>query len=176
MTDLQAIRLIQAKAEQWEMDENLLLAFAKVESSFQSAATRYEPNWRYYLDVERFAEMSGVSKETERVQQATSFGLMQIMGSVCRELGYTGKLAELIARPDMCLDVCLKKLKRIMERFDNEDFVIAAWNAGTPKKDANGKFINKVYVDKVQDALRRLRAIDAIDASAIKKAVNQKGA
>jgi len=138
------------------IDENLLAAIIVIESGVNQFACRYEPNWNYYLSAKEYALKVGSTLDTELIMQATSFGYVQIMGTVARELGFEGWLPELFD-PKLNIFYGAKKLDKLFERFHKVEEVIAAYNAGTPKRGPQDLFINQPYVDKVLTAYETLR-------------------
>jgi len=69
--------------------------------------------------------------DTERVMRSTSFGLMQIMGQLAREHGYSPQFLTqlLIAEENIMLGV--KILNNWIKKLNgNEDHAILAWNRG----------------------------------------------
>lgn len=125
----------------------LVAAVCMVESSGNPYAVRYEPHWKHFLDVHEWARKIVASSHTEGMMQASSWGLMQVMGTVARELGHKGWISELI-EPPVGLKYGCMKLKECLDKHGYEGG-IAAYNAGTPRKKADGKFFNQPYVDKV---------------------------
>jgi hypothetical protein len=77
------------------------------------------------------------------------------MGQVARELGFQGSFYSLL-EPIVGLEWGCKKLSRCYERYGANDDGIAAYNAGSPRKE-NGKYVNQEYVDKVLGLLKRIR-------------------
>lgn len=151
--------LIIKSAEHFRLDANLIRAICYVESSFNPNATRFEKDWRYFYEVRHFADRLEIPIEEKK--QATSWGLMQVMGSVARELGFTDKL-EMLLTPDLGIFYGCTKLKSFFHRkmCDNDEVkVIAAYNAGSPRMTIGGLFENQQYVDKVCGQLRYLRRL-----------------
>jgi soluble lytic murein transglycosylase-like protein len=143
--------LIEKAASYHDLDPNLVLAHVMTESSGNPQATRFEPAFyeRYVLPLNL------ESKEARG--RATSFGLLQIMGQVARELGFKGPFSDLL-KPEIGLEWGCKKLNRCYSRFGKDDINagIAAYNCGAPKiKD--GKFVNQVYVDRVNGFLKQIK-------------------
>jgi len=138
------------------VDETLALSIARIESGYNAYAIRYEPNFRYSLAIETYAKQNILSYDTEKALQSMSIGPMQVMGLIIREQGYKGNLAEVIANPKLGIKYGLMKLKSLCNRYENEDHVISAYNAGSVRK-INGKFSNQAYVDKMKVHLNKLR-------------------
>lgn len=138
--------IIEKTAAQYQIDANLIASFVMTESSGNPKAYRYEP-----LFYERYIVPLNLP-EDEGKGRAASYGLMQIMGEVARELGFQGKFEELY-EPETGLNYGVKHLHSFMKRYsttDNSlDYAIAAYNAGSPRKKADGTFVNQQYVDTV---------------------------
>jgi len=138
------------------LDPDLVEAFVMTESSGKPGATRYEPAFyrKYILPI----LMHNVIDEHEAKGRATSWGLMQIMGQVVREMGFAGPFEELF-EPCKGLDWSCKYLKRKFDKYEDNglDAVIASYNAGSPRKLQNGKYVNQGYVDKVNKYYDQIR-------------------
>jgi len=150
-------KIITDKSKELGVDETLALAIASVESHFNTLAVRFEPEFKYTLNIETHAKAANISYATEKVFQATSLGVMQIMGLVARECGFKGNLARLIVEPELAIHYSLIKLKKLCDRYENEDHVIAAYNRGSVLR-KNNQFVNQEYVDKVKTQLKKLRS------------------
>lgn len=156
------IKIINGLSDQLGVDENLVCAIASVESQYYPLAIRFEPKWAYFTQPEVWAYRNACSLETEKMLQACSFGVLQCMGTVARELGHNGHLLELIKYPELAIKFGIKKILKLQERYEDEKAVIAAYNAGSPRKiiGPNGTgyvYVNQEYVNKVTAALTRLR-------------------
>lgn len=157
--------LIRTIAIKFGVCDDLAVALAARETSlaWPKASTRFEPKWATFYEVDYFASLNGISKDTERREQATSWGPLQIMGTCAREEGFQGPLP-LLFDPATALEFTMKKLKKLCDKYEPEAAVIAAWNAGSPKKvqvgpGAGMKYINQDYVDDVVSRLNKLRKI-----------------
>lgn len=159
-------------ARQYKLPEQLVQAIVAVESGADRFAMRTEPRYTWLWDVARrrpyqvtvarasertpaadFSAPAGISLHTEWIGQQTSWGLMQVMGAVAREHGFAGHF------PGLCdplegLHYGCRYLARLRDRFLAEHGwrgVVAAYNAGAPRRDGAG-FVNQRYVDKVTAA------------------------
>lgn len=135
-------RVIEYVAKTHELPIDLIKAVVQVESSWNPWATRFEPGWKYFLDPFRYKW--GTNEMTERVHQQTSWGLMQIMGTVARELGYQGSLPRL-CDPQLGLELGAKKLQASIKRYGNVGG-IQAYNAGKPGTDKGKEYHAKVML------------------------------
>lgn len=96
-------------------------------------AQRPEPNWRYFTTVKGIP----ISREDAKKQlpqeefdlQSSSLGMMQIMGSVARELGFTGRLSDLLEVETNLFWGC-KKIARLIEKHKALEDVAEAYNSG----------------------------------------------
>lgn len=149
--------LIIKSAEKFRLDANLIRAIIMVESSGDPNAIRFEPKWHLFNNPSMYADKLGISRDEEEENQATSWGLGQIIGAVARDLGFTDDLTMLLV-PEINLFYCSKKLRQLMDRFDNEEKVVSAYNCGTPRL-INGQWSNYRYVDKVFSYLRKFRKL-----------------
>lgn len=149
------LALAVQKAEEHGLDHELVLAMVEVESNFNPLAVRHEPKWSYPYLYAGFAIRLAITADTELVMQSCSWGLMQVMGSVMREQGMIDNLLRVVADPSIGLDHGCIHLRRLFDKHPLEslDFIISAYNAGTPEKLSTGKFVNQTYVDKVKRAL-----------------------
>lgn len=145
--------IIDKYSKEYNIDPKLVMAFCKVESSWNTWATRYEPLWKYTTAVNNFADSAKTSIPTEIVHQSTSWGLMQVMGSVARELGFTESLP-MLCNPEFGILFGIKQLSRLQkyEISGGQNDWIASYNAGSPRKKSNGKYENQDYVDKLNKA------------------------
>lgn len=73
---------------------------------------------------------------------------MQIMGIVARELGYDGSLSFLLL-PEIGLMYGCLNLVKISQKYQDQEEIIATYNAGSPRRTPDGRFVNQLYVDKV---------------------------
>jgi soluble lytic murein transglycosylase-like protein len=74
---------------------------------------------------------------------------MQVMGGKARELGFQGTLTEL-TQPMILVEYGCIFVKKLQDKYNSNEYVAAAYNAGTPLIDPVTKhFKNQEYVDKV---------------------------
>lgn len=140
------------------VDPALAQAIVLVESAGQPSACRYEPKWQTFFRIEAFAKELRQSFDTEKVQQATSWGAMQVMGTVARERGFQSYLPRLTNERIGIYFGC-KHLFWLMKRYGGHELeIISAYNAGSPRRNTDGTFLNQFYVTKVQTELLRIRA------------------
>jgi soluble lytic murein transglycosylase-like protein len=139
--------IIDAKAEEFGIESSLVEAFCMTESTFNIRATRYEANF-YKNYIQPMLAHNAIDPK-EALGRATSWGLMQIMGQVAREKGFKGEFEELFD-PEIGLKYSLRHLRNFIEHYEpNLDDAIASYNAGSPRKGKDGKYVNQSYVDRI---------------------------
>lgn len=144
------ILIAKAAANKHGIPLGLVKALCQQESGNNPWATRYEPAFlkRYvHAKPERFGP---ISVETERQLRATSFGLMQIMGQVAREQGYQGVFLTELCDPAMGLEYSCRLLGKLLKKYAVVDDAIASYNAGSPRKNGDGVYVNQEYVTSVK--------------------------
>jgi soluble lytic murein transglycosylase-like protein len=132
-------------------------SFVVTESSGNPKATRYEPNFykKYILPMLH----DNAYTPHEAIGRATSYGLMQIMGQVAREKGFKGEFEELFD-PATGLEWALRHLRHFIDKYaPSLDDAIASYNAGSPRKDANGFYYNAQYVSKIHKYLNQIKEV-----------------
>jgi len=73
---------------------------------------------------------------------------MQIMGGTARSLGYDGALPALY-KPENNLYWGCKFLAKLKARYQDKRDMVAAYNAGSARRDESGEYVNKRYVEEV---------------------------
>lgn len=136
------------------INQNLLYSVIMTESGGDPYAIRYEPHFKYNLNVKIHARANNISEETELVLQMSSIGLCQCMGLIARELGFRQNLLQLTV-PQISVNLGAKKLKLLSQKYNTIDDVLASYNAGSPRKLENGLYVNQSYVDKVRSFMNK---------------------
>lgn len=129
-------------ATTYNLPVNLVKAICMVESSGIATKFRYEPGYRWLLGNVT------LMNPTEQVGQKCSWGLMQVMGAVARELGFHGDFPELCATPALGIDYGCRHLKRYYVQYNGWPDTVASYNAGHPTK-IGERYANQSYVDQV---------------------------
>jgi len=143
--------LITHYAGKFSLPEWLIVGIIVTESAGDPWAVRFEAAFRAHYVPDQ-CQVFGASHETERTTRACSWGLMQVMGQVAREHGYRGEFLSALCDPATGIEYGCRHLARFRDRhFAAYGWpgVIAAYNAGTPRKDTEGQFLNQQYVNKV---------------------------
>lgn len=142
------INLIESKSKACKLDPYLVAAICWHESRGSVYAVRFEEKYRWLWKPDKFAKKNAITSLTEETLQKHSFGLMQIMGATARWLGYDGALPALY-KPENNLYWGTKYLAYLVEKHGDEVESIAAYNAGSPKRGDDGKFVNQDYVNSI---------------------------
>lgn len=127
--------IIGDASRRWGVPAEIIKAVVGVESSFNPRATREEP----------------------RIQDR-SRGLMQILERTARGLGFRGDFEDLYD-PAVNVNLGAKLLAENFGRWKRWDYALAAYNGGSPRRDAAGKLVPVLaaYVAKVNVRLAELR-------------------
>lgn len=150
--------IAKTTATQNGLDPDLIMAFCMIESNANTYALRYEDLYKYLLNPIDFALQLSISLQTETFCQKCSWGAMQIMGGVARERGFHDHLTKLVD-PKISLDLSCKHFKKFLDKYKNIPDAVSAYNQGSARKNAQGKYINQSYVDKVMAKYKQLQAI-----------------
>jgi soluble lytic murein transglycosylase-like protein len=93
------IALARAAASKHALDAPFVCAVVEQESAWDAHAIRYEPGFRT-----RYVAPLGLPP-TEEIARSISWGLMQVMGQVAREHGFSGKFLSALCDPAAGLDI-----------------------------------------------------------------------
>ena len=147
--------IIELKAAKYGLDPDFVEAEIQQESypMWDQNSKRYEAAfYQHYIVPMK------ITDPVEATGRATSFGLLQVMGEVAREMGYQGAFEGLFD-PMTCLEWGCKKLAKCVKRYPGDlDSAIASYNAGTAVKNADGTFRNQNYVDGVNGYLKKIKS------------------
>jgi hypothetical protein len=160
------IEPVKTVAAAHNIEAAFIAAIVMQESGGNSFKCRFEEGWKYFLKPSEWAPKVGTSYPTECSQQATSWGLMQVIGSTAREMGYEG-LFPMLTGPVCGLKWGCLFLEHLSHRKDEQEKIVfneklcAAYNAGSPKRAADGKWVNQGYVNGVNKFYDELKATEA---------------
>jgi soluble lytic murein transglycosylase-like protein len=122
---------------------HVVLAVIWKESNFNTWAIRFEPNYKWLYQPGDFAQRLGLTLTTETVQQKTSWGAMQVMGAVARELGFFGKYLSVLCIPEIGTKYGCLYLNNLLKKYDGDiSAVLAAYNGGGGAVKADGQHTN----------------------------------
>lgn len=136
----------------------VLDAVIQQESGGVPDANRYEPKFfeRYIRGVSK-ADLRGVwpgnaSEDTERYGRATSWGLMQVLGQVARELGYDRTFfTSLCSNPVLGVQFGARHLAAKLKKYGNLPDALSAYNAGKPIGGNRARYVQPI-LDRMEAA------------------------
>lgn len=142
------------------LDPAVVAGVVDTESGWNTWAIRYEPAYRWlYPSRRRVTHPHGVSTQTEIAQQKTSWGLLQVMGAVARELGYQEPFLSGLCMPALGLEYGCKHLANLVSRYGTINRALAAYNAGRPTSRRGME-----YAARVLEAAETWRPVVETDA------------
>ena len=119
------LALARASAARHALDPALVCAVVEQESAWDAHAIRYEPGFRT-----RYVAPLGLPP-TEEVARSISWGLMQVMGQVAREHGFSGKFLSALCDPAAGLDSgCAVLATKLSAAGGNLARSLELWNGG----------------------------------------------
>ena len=117
--------LARSIADLHGLDETLVCAVVEQESAWDTHAMRYEPAFRT-----RYVAPLGLSP-TEEIARSISWGLMQVMGQVAREHGFTGKFLSALGDPSIGITIGCEVLAAKISTAGNDVWrALELWNGG----------------------------------------------
>lgn len=144
-------REIVAAATTHQLSPTLVEAITVVESSGKAYAYRYEPAfWARYMAH----DPQWASANPERV--SASYGLMQVMFPVAKEMGFGQVDPEYLFVPAIGLEFGCRKFASVL-RWAGGDIAraLAAYNGG-PRGNVAPPFRNQAYADKVLQVFKEM--------------------
>lgn len=145
----EARALVAGVAARYELPVLTVAAQVMAESGGDPLATRQEDAFRWVVNAETGLPFRRLTAEeatmpwppldfpggqSEWTGQRTSWGLLQVMGALARELHLTGSFSGLFD-PEVGLDYGLRHLARLRARYGDMDLALAAYNTGRPLPD-----------------------------------------
>jgi soluble lytic murein transglycosylase-like protein len=147
------LKIVDEIAAKYNLDAVLVKAIIEVESSWDETSFKFEKSLyeRYIQKPDSFKVVAPETIDTTLVLLSSSMGLMQILGSTARSIGFTQRLSALF-NPEVNIDVGCRYLAMLWKNYYNKyglKGVISAYNAGKPLLNNDGTFVNADYVNKV---------------------------
>lgn len=162
---------VVATAKSFNLDPKIVAALVMTESGGNPWAWNPEPRYHYFWDVKHnqpfrvltsaevalksppadFTAKSGDPDQEWWGQQA-SWGLMQVMGAVAREIGFAGPYLTELCDPVKNLVIGCRRFSRLLEWSQgNTAQALAAYNGGEGGN-ASAPFRNQAYANLVLHA------------------------
>ena len=125
-TNSEWIALARAEAARHSLDPALVCAVVEQETAWDTHAIRYEPAFR-----SRYVAPLGLPP-TEEIARSISWGLMQVMGQVAREHGFTGKFLSALCEPPAGLEIgCAVLAAKFAAAAGDVSRALELWNGGS---------------------------------------------
>jgi soluble lytic murein transglycosylase-like protein len=125
----QLVALARKAASAQSLDPALVCAVIEQESAWNPWAIRYEPMFfaKYVANLYTNNKISA----SEAYARGFSWGLMQVMGQVAREMGFDGPFLSALCDPECGLAVGCKLLRKKLDAMDGDvTRGLLAWNGG----------------------------------------------
>lgn len=140
---------IRLACSHYSLPYHVVAGVVAQESAGNRKALRAEPKylWLWGDDPgERLGRPPGEDEATEWYCQRISWGLMQVMGAVARELGFRGDWGDLF-EPDTNLDLGCKYLAWCLKREHGDVFyALQRYNGGGSKTERTARYARGVMV------------------------------
>lgn len=125
MAPADLVTLARTVALRDSLEPALVCALIEQESGWDPHAIRYEPAFRT-----RYVAPLGLSP-TEEIARSISWGLMQVMGQVAREHGFTGKSLASLCEPSVGIEIgCRVLTAKISAASGDLPRALNLWNGG----------------------------------------------
>lgn len=136
-----------------KVDPNCVKAIITQESHWNPYALRFEPEWKYLVNTKQWAASLGLSEATEINTQMTSWGLGQLMGTVARELKFTGHMGQFLD-PKINIQFLSLYVQKLSGKAKTPQELFSCYNGGLGSLlsyQAYGRFPNQSYVDSAMN-------------------------
>jgi soluble lytic murein transglycosylase-like protein len=150
-------------ADSFALPPSLLAAIIQEESRFEPWAARTEPHYKRKAIVQQQARVwskrfRGLpTYETELDDRSRSIGLMQVMGQLAREQGFTSRYLSELHLPEHAVHHGAKRLRLLLDRYRGDTLsAVSAYNQGNNRMRGE-TFANARYVYRVCAAWRIYR-------------------
>jgi soluble lytic murein transglycosylase-like protein len=153
------LAIIDAKSKQYVIDSALVKAIIEVESGWDETSFKFEKSLyeKYIQKPDSFKVVAPETIDTTLVLLSSSMGLMQILGSTARSIGFNQRLSDLF-KPEINIDVGCRYLSMLWKNYYSKygiKGVISAYNGGKPLVNDDWTFVNQPYIDKVLLAMKQ---------------------
>jgi soluble lytic murein transglycosylase-like protein len=133
MIKTELIVMARQVASQHGLDPDLVCGMIQRESSWNPWTIRYEPGFMSHYIAPLYT--LGKFSATEAYGRSFSWGLMQVMGDVARENGFTGSFLAQLCDPQIGIEVgCVVFAKHLAKTSGDAAAALLAWNGGCNPK------------------------------------------
>jgi soluble lytic murein transglycosylase-like protein len=123
----QLVALARKAAASQSLDPALVCAVVEQESSWNPWAMRYEP--AFFAKYVAHLYTNNKITASEAYARGFSWGLMQVMGQVAREMGFDGTFLSATCDPELGLAIGCKLLRKKLDAMDGDTTRgLLAWN------------------------------------------------
>jgi soluble lytic murein transglycosylase-like protein len=142
----QLVALARKAAAAQSLDPALVCALIEQESAWNPWAMRYEP--AFFAKYVAHLNTNNKITASEAYARGFSWGLMQVMGQVAREMGFDGTFLSATCDPEQGLGIGCKLLRKKIDAMDGDTTRgLLAW-------DRNG---NGMYPSVVMERMAKYR-------------------
>jgi soluble lytic murein transglycosylase-like protein len=125
----QLVGLARKAAAAQSLDPALVCAVIEQESAWNPWAIRYEPT--FFAKYVAHLYTNNKITASEAYARGFSWGLMQVMGQVAREMGFDGAFLSATCDPEQGLAIGCKLLRKKIDAMDGDTTRgLLAWNGG----------------------------------------------
>jgi soluble lytic murein transglycosylase-like protein len=125
----QLVALARKAAAAQSLDPALVCAVVEQESAWNPWAMRYEP--AFFAKYVAHLYTNNKITASEACARGFSWGLMQVMGQVAREMGFDGTFLSATCDPEESLTIGCKLLRKKIDAMDGDTTRgLLAWNGG----------------------------------------------
>ncbi|MGB2642875.1 MAG: lytic transglycosylase domain-containing protein [Candidatus Acidiferrum sp.] len=125
----QLVALARKAAAAQALDPALVCAVVEQESSWYAWAMRYEP--AFFAKYVAGLYTNNKITASEAYARGFSWGLMQVMGQVAREMGFDGTFLSALCDPEQNLAIGCKLLRKKLDAMAGDTTRgLLAWNGG----------------------------------------------
>ena len=158
LTKSQIIKALKDECERQDLDPILMQAIMEHESSYIAKKVKFERGFIWYYKVNDYAQLYGITQESEQYFQKFSWGLFQVMGGSAREF-FTGFMTDLLDEVTNIRVGCAY-FKKHCEVFQYVNDQIVSYNEGPGFKKVNGAYNpeGQAYLHAVLAAVKRITA------------------
>ena len=154
----QLVALARKAAAAQSLDSALVCAIVEQESSWNTWAMRYEP--AFFAKYVAHLYTNNKITASEAYARGFSWGLMQEMGQVAREMGFDGTFLSATCDPEQGLAIGCKLLRKKIDAMDGDTTRgLLAWNGG-----ANPAYPAQVLARRPHYLLLRPQGLSALSS------------
>lgn len=162
---------ISQLSDKYRIPSQLVFTIAKIATNTQMMSSLFDPTHRWLWDCQGMRPFRNLTDDetlsacapqgfnhlgnhlsnidTEYTGQKTAWGPFLLKGSHARAAGFYGPFPSLCTEPDKAVHFFLIHMSKLRDRyFEKHGWagVAAAYDAGRPRKDKEGRYVNRDYL------------------------------